>query len=138
MPLVAQNNFTPQGGRFLTRLPMLIFEAMLTLARWRQPSSAETEIRCDRCLHPSDANVPLLRKKPSFTKTEWRFRYMESYKQLELFDLQPYTSKQPTAIDGEEELFEEIQQCVEYKQLELDLFPQLSDKTPIELLRLAA
>jgi len=63
---------------------------------------------------------------------------VESYKQLELFDLQPYTSKQPTAIDDEEEPFEEIQQCVEYKQLELDLFPQLSDKTPIELLRLAA
>ena len=63
---------------------------------------------------------------------------MESYKQLELFDLQPYTSKQPTAIDGEEELFEEIQECVEYKQLELNLFPQLSDETPTELVRLAA
>jgi len=49
---------------------------------------------------------------------------MENYIQLELFDLRLYTSDQPTVADGEAEQFEEIQPCVEYEQLELDLFPQ--------------
>lgn len=62
---------------------------------------------------------------------------MGNHRQLELFDLRPYTSKQPTAVDGDEEQLEEIRQCVEYEQLELDLFPQ-SYKTPTELVRLAA
>ncbi len=115
----------------------LIF-AVIPFLWWCQPLSPETEIRCDQCLHPSDVTVPLLRKKPPFAKSEWRFRYMGNHKQLELFDLQPYTSEQPAAIDGEQERFEETRQGVEYKQLELDLFPQQSHQTPTELVRLAA
>jgi len=63
---------------------------------------------------------------------------MENHKQLELFDLRAYTSEQPTAIDREEEQFEEVRQCIQYKQLELELFPQQSYKTPKEQVRLAA
>ena len=63
---------------------------------------------------------------------------MGNHKQLELFDLRAYTSEQPAAIDREEEQFEEVRQCIQYKQLELDLFPQQSYKTPKEQVRLAA
>jgi hypothetical protein len=63
---------------------------------------------------------------------------MGNHKQLELFDLRTYTSEQPAVIDSEEEQFEEVRQCVQYKQLELDLFPQQSYKTPKEQVRLAA
>ncbi|MEG4865464.1 MULTISPECIES: hypothetical protein [unclassified Microcoleus] len=63
---------------------------------------------------------------------------MENYIQLELFDLRLYTSEQPTVADGEAEQFEEIQQCVEYEQLELDLFPQPSYVRPKTFVRLAA
>ena len=63
---------------------------------------------------------------------------MGNYEQLELFDLRAYTSEQPAAIDREEEQFEEVRQCIQYKQLELDLFPQQSYKTPKEQVRLAA
>ena len=63
---------------------------------------------------------------------------MGNHKQLELFDLRHYTFKQPTAVDGDEEQVEEIRQCVEYEQMELDLFPQQSYETPTELVRLAA
>ncbi len=139
MPILAYNNFTPRCYKSCYCLPMLILiNPMLALTRWCEPSSAETETRCDRCLHPSDANLPLLGKKPLFNKTEWRFRYMGKFKQLELFDLQPYTSEQLTAIDGEVERFEKIRQGVEYEQLELDLFPQPFYETFIELVRLAA
>jgi hypothetical protein len=63
---------------------------------------------------------------------------MGNHKQLELFDLRAYRSEQPAAIDCEEEQFEEVRQCIQYKQLELDLFPQQSYKTPKEQVRLAA
>lgn len=63
---------------------------------------------------------------------------MENYIQLELFDLRLYTSEQPTVVDGEAEPFEEIQPCVEYRQLELDLFPQISYVRPKTFVRLAA
>ncbi|MBE9129256.1 MULTISPECIES: hypothetical protein [unclassified Coleofasciculus] len=63
---------------------------------------------------------------------------MGNHKQLELFDLRTYTSKQSAAIDREEKQFEEVRQCVQYKQLELDLFPQQSYKTLKEQVRLAA
>jgi hypothetical protein len=66
---------------------------------------------------------------------------MGSYVQLELFDLGPYTSEQPSVTEDVGEWVEEIQQLLNYEQLELDLFPlfpQQSYKTPLELLILAA
>lgn len=63
---------------------------------------------------------------------------MENYVQLELFDLGLYTSEQSTAIDGETQQFEEVLPCVEYEQLELDLFPQPSYVIPKMFVRLAA
>ena len=64
---------------------------------------------------------------------------MVSYKQLELFDLRPYTSKLPdqaATIDVEEKQFEEVSQPVEYEQLELNLFPEQSDSSPVEFVKL--
>ncbi|PHM08034.1 hypothetical protein [Nostoc sp. 'Peltigera malacea cyanobiont' DB3992] len=63
---------------------------------------------------------------------------MDFYKQLELFDLRLYTSKHFTANDGEEKQFEEVPQPIEYEQLELDLFPELTCLIPIKLMKLAA
>ncbi len=58
--------------------------------------------------------------------------------QLELFDLQPYTSPQPTAMDSKKEQVEKIRQFIHCEQLELKLFPQQSYKTLSDLVRLAA
>ncbi|CUR32201.1 hypothetical protein PL9214430173 [Planktothrix tepida PCC 9214] len=45
------------------------------------------------------------------------------YKQLELFDLRPYTCKESATKTYPVQPMEEIYQCCEYQQLELDLFP---------------
>lgn len=66
---------------------------------------------------------------------------MVSYKQLELFDLRPYTSKQPkqsAVVCIEEKQFEEVSQSVKYEQLELDLFPEQSEPNHVEFVKLAA
>lgn len=63
---------------------------------------------------------------------------MDNYVQLELFDLQSYTSEQPSVTEEVVELVEEIQQLSNYVQLELELFPQQFYKTPSELFILAA
>lgn len=120
-------------------LPKLyLITAVLPSKQWHQPLSTETEIRWTAFVPFSDASMPFLSEKSQFTKNEWRFRYMGNYEQLELFDLRAYTSEQPTASDGEEKPFEEIQQSIDCEQLELDLFPQQPYKTPRELMRLAA
>ena len=46
-----------------------------------------------------------------------------NHKQLELFDPRSYTSKQCAVFGSDEEWVEEICQYVEYRQLDLDLFP---------------
>jgi hypothetical protein len=87
----------------------------------------------------SDVTHTLVRQQASIhTEYQWRFQYMDNYVQLELFDLRAYTSEQASATDGEEEQIEAVSPCVEYKQLELDLFPQTSYTIPIEVLKLAA
>lgn len=136
---------------------------VLTSRWWRQPSSTETEIRCSdaytcpksmelgrgfmSCLSSTVATNTSIRLtftrlfediQSPFTKYEWRFGYMGNHKQLELFDLHDYTSEQPTVIDGKQQQFEKVRQCIQDKQLELDLFPQQSYKTPKKSLRLAA
>ncbi|MDM9381628.1 hypothetical protein QUB80_13045 [Chlorogloeopsis sp. ULAP01] len=58
--------------------------------------------------------------------------------QLVLFDVELYTIEQVVPVNSKEFQVEEVQQCVEYKQLELDLFPQQPHQIPQELLRLAA
>ncbi|MBD2566361.1 hypothetical protein [Anabaena lutea] len=63
---------------------------------------------------------------------------MDKYKQLELFDLQPYTSEQLIATEDVVELVEEIQKPSAYKQLELNLFPLQIYLTPLEFMELAA
>ncbi|MBN3880991.1 MULTISPECIES: hypothetical protein [unclassified Nostoc] len=63
---------------------------------------------------------------------------MDNYVQLELFDLQPYTSEQPSVTEDVPELVEEIQQSSKYEQLELNLFPQQICITPLEFIKLAA
>ncbi|MGM3305651.1 hypothetical protein ACSQ6I_06600 [Anabaena sp. WFMT] len=63
---------------------------------------------------------------------------MENHQQMELFDLQAYTSKQSTVTEDVLELVEEIQQPIPYKQLELNLFPQKIYFTHLDLMELAA
>lgn len=63
---------------------------------------------------------------------------MDDSVQLELFDLRPYTSEQPAAIESQEQLFEQTQQDVDYRQLELDLFPEQAQKIFLPFVRLAA
>jgi hypothetical protein len=69
---------------------------------------------------------------------------MGFYKQLELFDMRPYTTKQSvcykqfTAIGIPELHFKDVVQLTEYKQLELDLFPQVSNLMEIKFPELAA
>jgi len=49
---------------------------------------------------------------------------ISQYKQLELFDLQAYTSKQIAVDDSKVmQMKAKQQEEIEYKQLELDLFP---------------
>lgn len=69
---------------------------------------------------------------------------MGFYKQLELFDMRPYTTKQSvfnkqlTAIGVSELHFKDVVQPIEYTQLELDLFPQASNLMEIKFPELAA
>jgi hypothetical protein len=106
---------------------------------WLQGLSKRTETRWTAFLLFSDVTYAFLWLKASIhNKYRWRFRQMEKYVQLELFDLRIYTSQQPTVVDSKDEQFEEIQSCVKYKQLELDLFPQPSYETCKQLVRLAA
>ncbi|MBL1201937.1 MAG: hypothetical protein FWK04_23470 [Nostoc sp. GBBB01] len=63
---------------------------------------------------------------------------MDNYVQLELFDLQSYTSEQPSLTEDVAELVEDFQQLSNYVQLELDLFAEQFYKTPLELFILAA
>lgn len=60
--------------------------------------------------------------------------------QLVLFDVELYTVEQVTPVNSEKFQFqvEEVQQCVRYEQLELNLFPQQPYQIPRELLILAA
>jgi len=140
-----------------------LIKTVLTSRWWRQPSSTETEIRCSDAYAPMSMELgigfilyldlaivtntgirPTLTRlffqgqKSPFKKYEWRFSYMGNHKQLELFDLRAYTSEQPAVIDSEEEHFDDVRQCVQYEQLELDLFPQLSYKAHKTQVRLAA
>jgi hypothetical protein len=61
-----------------------------------------------------------------------------SGEQLVLFDMELYTVKQVAPVNSKKFQVEEIQQCVRYEQLELDLFPQQPHQIPRELLILAA
>jgi hypothetical protein len=63
---------------------------------------------------------------------------MDNHKQLELFDLQAYTSEKPTSTEDVVKLLEEIQQLSAYEQLELNLFPQQIYFVPLEFMKLAA
>ncbi|NDJ21988.1 hypothetical protein GS682_10130 [Nostoc sp. B(2019)] len=60
--------------------------------------------------------------------------------QLVLFDVELYTVEQVTPVNSEKFQFqvEEVQQCVRYEQLELNLFSQQPYQIPRELLILAA
>jgi hypothetical protein len=58
---------------------------------------------------------------------------MENYEQLVLFNLEAYTcGPSATAQDGENPV-EEAQSCLEYEQLELELFLPTSHKTPLRV-----
>ncbi|WP_143289223.1 hypothetical protein [Brunnivagina elsteri] len=69
---------------------------------------------------------------------------MSFCKQLELFDMRPYTTKQFVSKEqfitlGVSELhFKNVLQPIEYIQLELNLFPSVSNLMEIEFLELAA
>ena len=65
---------------------------------------------------------------------------MENHQQMELFDLQSYTSEKLIVTEDVLELVEEIQQpqSSPYKPLELNLFPQKIYLTHLELMELAA
>ncbi len=145
-PLVFLNHCTRFGSRYdqgksLYGLPklnslMLCYDIQ---QGWLQRLSTRTETRWTAFEPFSDAIYAFLRLQASIQKQyQWRLRYMDNYVQLELFDLGLYTSEQPTAIDGETEQFEEVPPCVEYEQLELDLFPQPSYVIPKMFVRLAA
>lgn len=57
-PIVAHNNSIPEGCEIFACLPMLnLIKAVLASTRWCQPSSTETEIRCDQCLHLFDIHT---------------------------------------------------------------------------------
>ncbi|AFY46835.1 hypothetical protein Nos7524_0936 [Nostoc sp. PCC 7524] len=105
---------------------------------WLQRLSTGTETRWT-IFYPSDAHCFLISsQKPPAKQFNWRFSYMENHKQLELFDLRSYTSNQPSLIHGQEQQIKETRSCIEYKQLELDLFPQKSHKNPKQFVRLVA
>ncbi|WP_066376955.1 hypothetical protein [Anabaena sp. CA = ATCC 33047] len=105
---------------------------------WLQRLSAGTETRWT-IFYSSDAHCFLISsQKPPATQFNWRFSYMENHKQLELFDLRPYTSNQPSLMNEQEQQVKETRSCNEYKQLELDLFPQKSHKNPKQFVRLVA
>ncbi|WP_414573196.1 hypothetical protein [Nostoc sp. CCY 9925] len=61
-----------------------------------------------------------------------------SGEQLVLFDVELYTIEQVAPVNSKKFQVEEVQQCVRYEQLELDLFPQQPHQIPRELLILAA
>lgn len=61
-----------------------------------------------------------------------------SGEQLVLFDVELYTVEQAVPVNSKKFQIEEVQQCVRYEQLELDLFPQQPHQIPKELLILAA
>jgi hypothetical protein len=69
---------------------------------------------------------------------------MSFCKQLELFDIRSYTTKQSvcneqfTNISVSELHFRDVIQPMKYIQLELDLFPTVSNLMEIEFLELAA
>jgi hypothetical protein len=58
--------------------------------------------------------------------------------QLELFDLRPYTSSQLADKGNEVLQIVRVRSQIEYEQLELDLFPQQSEKALTEFTKLAA
>ncbi len=105
---------------------------------WLQRLSAGTETRWTM-IYSSDAHCFLVSSpKPPTKQLNWRFSYMGNHKQLELFDLRLYTSKQPSVLNAREVQVRETRPCVEYKQLELDLFPHKSHENPKHLVRLLA
>lgn len=105
---------------------------------WLQRLSTETETR-RTIIYSSDAHCFLVfSQKPPTKQLNWRFSYMGNHKQLELFDLHLYTSKQPSMLDEREAQIKEARPCVEYEQLELDLFPKKSHKNPKQFMRLVA
>lgn len=61
---------------------------------------------------------------------------MDSPKQLELFDLGLYDCEQLVANGYKETQIELVQPCVGFEQLEL--FPQYSNESQYEFIRLAA
>jgi hypothetical protein len=64
---------------------------------------------------------------------------MDDYKQLELFDLQAYTSKQPSVTDVSKVTQVRVKhQNAEFEQLELNLFPEKAHRESSEVLRQAA
>lgn len=105
---------------------------------WLQRLSTGTETRWT-IFYSSDVHCFLISsQKPPAKQLNWRFSYMENHKQLELFDLRLYTSNQPSLINEQEEQVKETRSCIEYKQMELDLFPQKSHEIPQRLVRLVA
>lgn len=85
----------------------------------------------------------LLMCKATIRFYEWRINSM-NYKQLELFDLKPYTTNKPVCkerilINSVSRLdIKGISKPIKYKQLELDLFSQKSNLVEVEFLELAA
>lgn len=61
---------------------------------------------------------------------------MEDYEQLVLFNLEPYTCGPSTMAHDEENPVGEAESCLEYEQLELELFPAISHKTPLRVMNL--
>lgn len=60
---------------------------------------------------------------------------MDNYVQLELFDLNLYTSTPPNTLENEDEKeqLKKNAECIDYIQLELNLFPQIaSEKSLVE------
>ncbi|GAX36487.1 hypothetical protein [Nodularia sp. NIES-3585] len=61
-----------------------------------------------------------------------------SGEQLVLFDVEIYTVKEVLPVNSKEFHVEEVQNCDEWKQLELNLFPQQPYQISRKLLILAA
>jgi hypothetical protein len=90
-------------------------------------------------MHLFDATPSSLNHKVTPLIELWRIQIMKQYKQLLLFDLEPYTCVKSNLTGDREYQVEVVPLCVEYyQQLELDLFSQPSYKTSKKFLRLAA
>ena len=132
------NDITVASRKLILSSDAELYKTVLQSTWWRKPSSTETEIRCTRSLYPSGV-TPLFQAQNHHSDNSNSGDYqMVSIEQLALFDLHLYTVRQIAKTDSGVFQIKKAQPCIEYEQIELNLFPKQFYQTPFELLILAA